>query len=185
MTSSNGNIFRATGHLCGEFTGQRWIPHTKASNAELCFFSLLRAWINGWVNNHKAGDLRCRRAHCDVTVMYINRHSLHYNLYTFHSTAVCLLTMVYTPTLIRWHLSKLSMWSCEVPRLFECKLARINGKLSKISPGSYLELFGSMTLRQSCYYVIWLMTPYLLNKSHSVQGLLLLREIKFDPGMDI
>ena len=38
MTSSNGNIFRVTGPLCGEFTGQRWIPRTKASNAELwCF----------------------------------------------------------------------------------------------------------------------------------------------------
>ena len=38
MTSSNGNIFRATGHLCGEFTGLRWIPHTKASDAELWYF---------------------------------------------------------------------------------------------------------------------------------------------------
>ena len=38
MTSSNGSIFRVTGHLCGEFTGPRWIPHTKASDAELwCF----------------------------------------------------------------------------------------------------------------------------------------------------
>ena len=38
MTSLNGNIFRVTGHLCGEFTG---IPHTKASHAELwCFFYL-------------------------------------------------------------------------------------------------------------------------------------------------
>ena len=35
MTSSNGNIFRVTGPLCGEFTGPRWIPHTKASDAEL------------------------------------------------------------------------------------------------------------------------------------------------------
>ena len=35
MTSSNGNIFRVTGHLCGEFTGLRWIPHTKVSDAEL------------------------------------------------------------------------------------------------------------------------------------------------------
>ena len=26
MTSSNGNIFRVTGHLCREFTGPRWIP---------------------------------------------------------------------------------------------------------------------------------------------------------------
>ena len=34
MTSSNGNIFRVTGHLCGEFTG----PRTKASDAEVwCF----------------------------------------------------------------------------------------------------------------------------------------------------
>ena len=38
MTSSNGNIFRFTGHLWGEFTGPRWIPHTKASDAKLwCF----------------------------------------------------------------------------------------------------------------------------------------------------
>ena len=35
MTSSNGNIFRVTGHLCGKFTGPRWISHTKASDAEL------------------------------------------------------------------------------------------------------------------------------------------------------
>ena len=38
MTSSNGNIFRVTGHLCGEFTGHRWIPRTKASDAELWWF---------------------------------------------------------------------------------------------------------------------------------------------------
>ena len=38
MTSSNGNTFRVTGHLCGEFTGHRWIPGTKASGAELCCF---------------------------------------------------------------------------------------------------------------------------------------------------
>ena len=50
MTSSNGNIFRVTGHLCGEFTGPRWIPNTKASDAELwCFFDL--RLNNGWVNN--------------------------------------------------------------------------------------------------------------------------------------
>ena len=34
----NGNIFRVTGHLFGEFTGPRWIPRTKASDAEFwCF----------------------------------------------------------------------------------------------------------------------------------------------------
>ena len=30
-----GNIFRVTGHLCGEFIGPRWIPRTKAIDAEL------------------------------------------------------------------------------------------------------------------------------------------------------
>ena len=32
-------------------------------------FSLIGARKNGWVNNREAGDLRCRRAHYDVTVM--------------------------------------------------------------------------------------------------------------------
>ena len=39
MTSSNGNIFRVTGLVWGEFIGHRWIPLTKASDAELrCFY---------------------------------------------------------------------------------------------------------------------------------------------------
>ena len=38
MTSSNEKQFRVTGHLCGEFTGPRWISRTKASDAGLwCF----------------------------------------------------------------------------------------------------------------------------------------------------
>ena len=35
MTSSNGNIFRSTGPLREESTGDRWILLTKASDAEL------------------------------------------------------------------------------------------------------------------------------------------------------
>ena len=31
-------LFRVTGHLCGEFTGPRWIPHIKTSDAELWWF---------------------------------------------------------------------------------------------------------------------------------------------------
>ena len=38
MTSSNGTIFRVTGPLRGESTGDRWIPLTEASDRELwCF----------------------------------------------------------------------------------------------------------------------------------------------------
>ena len=38
MPSSNGNIFRVTGPLCGECTGCQWISLTKTSDPELwCF----------------------------------------------------------------------------------------------------------------------------------------------------
>ena len=33
-------------------------------------FSLIWAWTNGWVNNWDASDLRCHRAHYNVTVMF-------------------------------------------------------------------------------------------------------------------
>ena len=69
MTSSNGNILRITGHLCGEFTGPRWIPRPKASDTELWCFLWSALEINGWVHNGEAGDLRRHRAHYDVTVM--------------------------------------------------------------------------------------------------------------------
>ena len=69
MTSSNGNIFRVTGPLCGEFTGHRWINFTKAMTRS---FDVLWSapWING-VNNREASDLRRYRAHCDVIVMFV------------------------------------------------------------------------------------------------------------------
>ena len=34
-------------------------------------FSLICAWINDWVNNRGAGDLRSHSAHYDVTVMFL------------------------------------------------------------------------------------------------------------------
>ena len=44
--------------------------------------SLIYVWINGWVNNHEAGDLRRHHAHYDVKVMIV-------------------------PTLEEWHMVKL------------------------------------------------------------------------------
>ena len=43
-------------------------PH-KDQWREALMFSLICTWINGWVNNREAGDLRRHRAHCDVIVM--------------------------------------------------------------------------------------------------------------------
>ena len=47
----------------------RWIPSTKASDAELWLFFFICAWINDWVNNREAGDLRRHRTHYDINVM--------------------------------------------------------------------------------------------------------------------
>ena len=69
MTSSNGNIFRITGPLCGEFASHLWIPRTKASDVELWCFLWSAPWINGRVNNGEAGDLRRHCAHYYVTLM--------------------------------------------------------------------------------------------------------------------
>ena len=61
MTSSNGNIFRVTGPLCGE----------------LMFF-LIALLINGWVNNRECGwwfetPSRSLWRHCNVTETHIRR----------------------------------------------------------------------------------------------------------------
>ena len=55
-------------------------------------FSLICVWINGWVNNHEAGDLRRYRGHYDVVVMVI-----------------CLVERTRTPR-------KLSGWFCQLRR---------------------------------------------------------------------
>ena len=68
MTSWNGNIFRVAGHLCGKFTGPRWIPHKGQWRGTL-MFSLICVWISSWVNSREAGDLRRHRTHYGVIVM--------------------------------------------------------------------------------------------------------------------
>ena len=61
MTSSNENIFRVTGPLCGEFTG----PRPVARSFDI-FFDLRPN--KRWVNNGDAGDSRRYRTHDDVIV---------------------------------------------------------------------------------------------------------------------
>ena len=69
ITSSNRNTFHVTGPLCGDFTGHRWISLTKVSDAELWCFLWSAPWINSYVSNHEAGDLRRNLPHYDVIVM--------------------------------------------------------------------------------------------------------------------
>ena len=53
MTSSNGNIFRVTGHLCGEFTGPRWIPGQRPVTRSFDVFFDLR--LNKRLNKQSWG----------------------------------------------------------------------------------------------------------------------------------
>ena len=46
-------------------------PHTGQWHGAL-MFSLICAWMNGWLSSREAGDLRCHCAHYDVTVMVID-----------------------------------------------------------------------------------------------------------------
>ena len=69
MTSSNGNIYRVTGPLCGEFTGPGESPH-KGQWRGASMLSLICARISDWVNNREDGDLRRHRGHYDVIVMW-------------------------------------------------------------------------------------------------------------------
>ena len=47
----------------------RGIHQSKGQWRWALMFSLICTQINGWVNNGEAGDLRCHRAHYDLTVM--------------------------------------------------------------------------------------------------------------------
>ena len=53
-----------TGPLCGEFTGHRWIPLTKACDAELWYFLWSALELSA------TGDLWRHRAHYDVIVIH-------------------------------------------------------------------------------------------------------------------
>ena len=63
MTSWNGNILHIIGHLSRVNS-----PHKGQWHGAL-MFSLICIWINGWVNNGEAGDLRRHHAHYDVIIM--------------------------------------------------------------------------------------------------------------------
>ena len=61
---------RVTGHLSGEYRSLVNSPHKGQWRGAL-MFSLICAWIKGWLNNHAAYDLRRHRAIYDVVVMAV------------------------------------------------------------------------------------------------------------------
>ena len=63
MEPFSGLPFFANSPVTGEF------PAHKGQWRGALMFSLICAWINGWVSNREAGDLRRHRDHYDVTVI--------------------------------------------------------------------------------------------------------------------
>ena len=88
MTSSNGNIFRVTGPLWGEFTRHRWIPLTKASDAEL--------WCFLW---SKFGKPTCIRLKMKLNTRYIfcvsTKSALPYWAFSFPVLIINIFTMLW------------------------------------------------------------------------------------------
>ena len=69
MTSSNGNISALLDICAGNHRSKVNSPHN-GQWREAFIFSLICAWVNRWVNNREAGDLRSHPAHYDVIVMF-------------------------------------------------------------------------------------------------------------------
>ena len=110
MTSSNGNIFRVIGPLCGEVTGPGEFPAAPVNSPHkgqwrgALMFSLSWAWINDWVNNREASDLRRHRGHYDVNVT-----QMHLTTICFEVTCFCRSKMLLFNT--RFHLLLLNVLS--------------------------------------------------------------------------
>ena len=92
MTSSDGNIFRVTGHLCGEFTGHRWIPAQRPVTRSFDAFFDLR--LNKCLSKQSWGwwfetPTRPSWRHCKGDNSGVSWHTSHCNwlffISNFHS----------------------------------------------------------------------------------------------------
>ena len=78
-SSSNGNTFSCYWPFVrGIHRSPVNFPHNGQWRGAL-IFSVICAWINGWVNNREAGDLRRHRVHFDVILIR-----------TFELTSLCI-----------------------------------------------------------------------------------------------
>ena len=65
-------------------------------------FSLIYAWINDWVNNREAGDLRRQRGHYDVIVMNaMHPNQLYNSMSVVLAMAASLYAVVWRATILR------------------------------------------------------------------------------------
>ena len=88
MTSSNRFFLHYWPFVWGFHQSPVNYPHKGQWRGAL-MFSLICAWINDWVSNQEAGDLRCHRTHYDVTVMVTSVRGILWEIYRlWHDTDV-------------------------------------------------------------------------------------------------
>ena len=82
VVSDHGEVFKWK-HFPRYWSSVRGIrrsPVNSPHKGQWCgalMFSLICAWINGWVNNQDAGDLKRHPVHCDVIVIIFTFNSPH------------------------------------------------------------------------------------------------------------
>ena len=124
------DTFSALLAICaGKCTGPRWIPCTKASDAELWCFVWSTPWINGWVHNREPGDLRRHRVHYDVIIMYSEINVCEVNAFIPKLLWLCLCAFPFCikqlfECLSYCELIKKSLRYSEDIELLLCKLSR-------------------------------------------------------------
>ena len=133
MTSSNGNNFRVTGHLCGEFTVPGEFPAQRPVMRSFDVFYDLRL-NERWVNNRDAGDLRRYRTHYDVTIMqcYCCPWGLiqpDANTICTSSKLPCFLDQRYPNSPLQWHHNE--RYGVSNHQRLECLLNRLFRRESK------------------------------------------------------
>ena len=119
MTSPNGNIFRVTGHLCGEFTGPGEFPSQRPVTRSFDVFFDLRlnkrlskqSW--GWwfetpslsLWRHRNGLLTMQRGNTVTSVFNVLCNLRNQRFHTWIYKSYCLAKMVWFHSLIFRHQS--------------------------------------------------------------------------------
>ena len=130
--------------VTGELPTQR--PVTRG----LDFFSLICAWINGWVKNREAGDWRSYRAHYDVTVMLCRSTNevIMKDMVNSESWTVCIIIGIYLFILF------IPLFTFCFPSLVITMIYfEINPELAKINSSRWQKAFWHYILQWSSVYI--------------------------------
>ena len=116
--------------------GIHWSPMNSPHKGEWCralMFSLICVWINGWVNNREAGDLRRHCAHCDVIVMIncIQGKSKHSIKHVSHNIFQYFVSMVLTMScsVIVWFSPFFNFWVSKSLRKCQISIVLVKRRL--------------------------------------------------------